>query len=50
MIANTKEEVELRESLAKLKLFEYLARYGDYFTFQSDKIKKVTEEMKVERI
>lgn len=48
LIANTKVEREIEESLLKLKLFEYFARYGDYFAFQSSRIKKVAEDMKVE--
>lgn len=42
------EEREIKESLLKLKLFEYFARYGDYFAYQSSRIQKVAEEMKVE--
>lgn len=40
VIINTKEGRKIKESLLKLKRFEYSAWWGDYFAFQSSRIKK----------
>ncbi|MCJ1345967.1 hypothetical protein MMC31_004177 [Peltigera leucophlebia] len=40
----TRSHAELRENLSRLKLFEYYSRYGDYFAYQSSKLKKTAIE------
>lgn len=42
----TRSHAELRENLSRLKLFEYYSRYGDYFAYQSSKLKKAAIEPK----
>lgn len=44
ILNGTKRYAELRENLSRLKLFEYYARYGDYFAYQSSKLKKTATE------
>lgn len=45
---STKEHREIRDMLVKLKEFEYYARYGDYFAYQTTKLRRVAEEKKLE--
>lgn len=40
----TRSHAELRDNLSRLKLFEYYSRYGDYFSYQSSKLKKTAIE------
>lgn len=44
ILNETKSYAELRENISRLKLFEYYSRYGDYFAYQSSKLKKTATE------
>ena len=40
ILNETESHAELRETLSRLKLFEYYSRYGDYFAYQSSQLKR----------
>lgn len=46
ILNETRSHAELRENISRLKLFEYYSRYGDYFAYQSSKLKKTATETK----
>lgn len=44
ILNETRSHAELRDNLSRLKLFEYYSRYGDYFSYQSSKLRKIAFE------
>lgn len=44
ILNETRNHAELREDISRLKFLEYYSRYGDYFAYQSSKLKETAAE------